>query len=254
MHPNLRFLLSILAISSSLAAAQTANQPAVVHVDTSPSHILNSFDHYRSLGSSVCVLSHTGIDQVSTPHILQESLGAGWGPISYRNNTELRMAAWHWTENGTWSDIAGKRGYFTGSPELKDPIRYILPYALPHRGFSTSGDRPITGPNLTYWKSNPYLTSKFTGDSDALHPPWVVIDLKSQKSVNAIRIAWASPSATNYRVEYWIGKDPLEFDKGPEGEWKTFDSGSQKSASGGTVTLKLGNAPITAQYFRIWMM
>ena len=102
---------------------------------------------------------------------------------------------------------------------MKEPIRYILPYALPHRGFSTSGDRPITGPNLTYWKSNPYLTSKFTGESDALHPQWVVIDLKSQKSVNAIRIEWAAPFATTYRVEYWVGKDPLEFDKGPEGEW-----------------------------------
>ena len=139
------------------------------------------------------------------------------------------------------------------APELKEPIRYILPYALPHRGFSTSGDRPITGPNLTYWKSNPYLTSKFTGESDALHPQWVVVDLKSQKSVNAIRIAWAAPFATTYRVEYWVGKDPLEFDKGPEGEWKTFDSGSQKNATGGTVTLRLGSSPVTAQYFRIWM-
>ncbi len=73
------------------------------------------------------------------------------------------MAAWHWTENGTWSDPAHKSGYFTGSTELKEPVRYILSYALPHRGFSTSDDRPLQGPNLSYWKSNPYLTSKFTG-------------------------------------------------------------------------------------------
>src|SRR6202041_4080905 len=249
-------VLAILAHRAS-ATAQSANaaepRVATVHVDATPGRALNSFDPDSALGSAIDVLSHDGIDKVYSPHIIQESLGAGWGPISYRNNTELRMAAWHWTENGSWSDASGKRGYFTGSTELKDPIRYILPYALPNRGFSTSGDRPITGPNLTYWKSNPYLTSKFTGESDALHPQWVVIDLKSQKLVNAIRIAWASPFATTYRVEYWIGKDPLEFDKGPEGEWKTFESGSQKNTIGGIVTLKLVNAPVTAQYFRIWM-
>src|ERR1700727_4079973 len=226
MHPNLRFLLSILAISSSLAAAQTANQPAVVHVDTSPSHILNSFDPDRSLGSSVDVLSHNGIDQVYTPHILQESLSAGWGPITYRNNTELRMAAWHWTENGSWSDPAHKSGYFTGSTDLKEPTRYILAYALPHRGFSTSGDRPIQGPNLTYWKSNPYLTRKFTGESDALHPQWVVVDLRTPQPVSAVQIAWKDPFAVTYQIEYWEGKEALDFDRGPTGSWKVFPNGS----------------------------
>ena len=156
-----------------------ADQAAVVRIDVNPKHILNSFDPDRALGSSVDVLSHSGIDQVYTPHIIQESLSAGWGPITYRNNTELRMAAWHWTENGTWSDPAHKSGYFTGSTDLKEPTRYILAYALPHRGFSTSGDRPVQGPNLTYWKSNPYLTSKFTGESDSLHPQWVVVDLRA---------------------------------------------------------------------------
>jgi F5/8 type C domain len=247
-----------MAIAWSVCAggvsAQVKAAVATVHVDTTPSHVINSFDPDSALGSSIDALSHTGIDKVYTPHIIQESLSAGWGPITYRNNTELRMAAWHWTENGTWSDAAHKSGYFTGSTELKEPLRYILPYALPHRGFSTSGDRPILGPNLTYWKSNPYLTAKFTGESDALHPQWVVVDLKSEKQANAIRIAWASPYATTYRIEYWSGKDPLDFDRGPQGEWNTFPSGALKNASGGTVTLKLAEAPVSAQYFRIWMM
>src|SRR5216110_2269576 len=176
-----------LFILSSTAPAQTVG---TVQVDTTPSHAINSFDPDSALGSSIDVLSRTGIDKVYTPHIVQEALSAGWGPITYRNNTELRMAAWHWTENGAWSDAAHQSGYFTGSSELKEPIKYILAYALPHRGFATSGDRPIQGPNLTYWKSNPYLTSKFTGESDALHPQWVVVDLQTEKPVNAIRIAW----------------------------------------------------------------
>jgi hypothetical protein len=226
---------------------------ATVHVDATPGHAINSFDPDSALGSSIDVLSHDGIDKVYTPHIIQESLSAGWGPITYRNNSELRMAAWHWTENGTWSDATHKSGYFTGSTELKEPIRYILSYALPHRGFSTSGDRPLQDPNLSYWKSNPYLTSKFTGESDALHPQWVVVDLQAEKPVNAIRIAWASPYATTYQVEYWAGKRALDFDEGPVGEWKTFSSGAIKNAQGGTVNLKLADEPVVAQYVRILM-
>ena len=235
------------------AAAQTNEAVGTVHVDVTPSHVINSFDPDRALGSSVDVLSHSEIDKIYTPHIIEESLSAGWGPITYRNNTELRMAAWHWTENGTWSDPAHKSGYFTGSTELKDPLRYILAYALPHRGFSTSGDRPIQGPNLSYWKSNPYLTSKFTGESDAAHPQWVVVDLKKEDPVNAVRIAWADPYAKTYNVEYWVGKGALDFDEGPKGEWKTFPSGAITGAHGGAVTLKFGKAPVSTRYLRVWM-
>ncbi len=205
------------------------------------------------MGSSIDVLSRTGIDKVFAPHIIQESLSAGWGPITYRNNTELRMAAWHWTENGTWSDAAHRSGYFTGSAELKEPIKYILAYALPHRGFATSGDRPVPGPNLTYWKSNPYLTSKFTGESDATHAQWVVVDLQVEIPVNAIRIVWVNPYATTYQVEYWNGTNALDFDAGPKGEWKVFPSGALKDAKGGTVTLKVTETPVSTRYLRVLM-
>jgi F5/8 type C domain len=235
------------------AAANAQTQSAVVRVDANPKHILNSFDPDRSLGSSIDVLSRSGIDKVYTPHIIQESLSAGWGPITYRNNSELRMAAWHWTENGTWSDAEHKSGYFTGSTELKEPTRYILAYALPHRGFSTSGDRPIQGPNLTYWKSNPYLTSKFTGESDSEHPQWVVVDLRSPQPVSAVQIVWADPFAVSYQVEYWEGKDALDFDRGPSGAWRTFPNGSLKNAKGGTVVLNLSDTPVTTQYMRVLM-
>src|SRR5262249_10923836 len=139
-------LAAYMVVSSSTSASAQASLDSVhtdtiatVHVDANPKHILNSFDPDAALGSSLDVLSHDGIDKVHSPHIVQESLSAGWGPITYRNNTELRMGAWHWTENGTWSDPVHRSGYFTGNAELKDPTRYILAYALPHRGFSTSG-------------------------------------------------------------------------------------------------------------------
>ena len=257
-HASAIVIAFLVALMSGAASAQSGvnaagAQAATVHVDATRGHSINSFDPDSALGSSIDVLSRMGIDKVYTPHIVQESLSAGWGPITYRNNTELRMAAWHWTENGTWSDAAHRSGYFTGSTELKDPIKYILAYALPHRGFATSGDRPVPGPNLTYWKSNPYLASKFTGESDGLHPQWVVVDLKAEKPVSAVRIAWASPYATTYQAEYWTGTDALDFDAGPKGAWKVFPSGMLKNAQGGTVTLKLTDVPVSTRYLRVLM-
>jgi hypothetical protein len=249
--------VALLLSSQGRMGVRAAENPrpatALVRVDTTPGRVLNRFDPDQALGSSLDVLSREGIDKVHSPHIVQEALSAGWGPITYRNNTELRMAAWHWTENGTWSDPLHKSGYFTGSSELKEPLRYILAYPLPHRGFSTSGDRPVQGATLTAWKSNPYLTRRFTGESDALHPQWVVVDLRAEKPVSAVRIAWASPYATTYQVDYWVGKDALDFDDGPEGEWKTFASGAVKNATGGTVTLKLATEPVSTRFVRVWM-
>ena len=109
----------------TFAAVTAYAQTATIQVDIAPGHAINSFDPDSALGSSIDVLSKTGIDKVYTPHIVQEALSAGWGPITYRNNTELRMAAWHWSENGTWSDSARQSGYFTASSELKEPLRYI---------------------------------------------------------------------------------------------------------------------------------
>ena len=240
--------------AQSTPPTQVQDQPAVVHIDTTPAHTINSFDPDAALGSTLDVLSRTGIDRTFTPHIIQESLSAGYGPISYRNNSELRMAAWHWTENGTWSDAAHESGYFTGSADINaKPTRYIISYALPHRGFATSGDRPLAGPNLTYWKSNPYLSSKFTGEDDALHPQWVVVDLQSNKSFNAMKVQWENPYATKYEVQYFDGTDALDFDKGPKGKWITFALGAITNGAGGIVTLKLADAPITARWVRVWM-
>jgi hypothetical protein len=252
------FLISVIVLSATCSpvVAQSLNPAgpiAVVQVDAAPEHVINTFDPDAALGSSIDVLSKRDIDQVFTPHIIQEALSAGWGPLTYRNNSELRMAAWHWNATGKWSDPAHQRGYFTGSDDLGEPIRYILSYALPHRGFSTSGDAPLQGPNLSYWKSNPYLTSKFTGESDALHPQWVVADLQSEKPVNAISIAWRDPFAISYQVEYWVGTDALDFDAGPKGEWKVFPAGAVRKSSGGNITLKLGETPVPTRYVRVLM-
>ena len=62
------------------------------------------------------------------------------------------------------------------------------------------------GDPSTYWKSNPYLAQRFTGESDTLHPQWVVIDLAVNQMLDSIRIDWAQPYATRYSVQYWTGR------------------------------------------------
>ena len=243
----------MLLASSPLAWAAPPDA-GVVQIDTDRAHILNTFDPDRALGTSLDVQPRGLIDKVFEPSMIKQMLSAGWGPISYRNNTELRISAWHWNENGTWSDQAHKSGYFTGSSEPKESIRYIESYSLPHRGFSRSGGGAsslLDSADRTYWKSNPYLTRRFTGESDALHPQWVVLDLGAPAEISAVQIDWVQPFARTYDVEYWIGEDAMR--KQSAGEWKAFPAGKFSESRGGSVVLKLTPSPITARYLRIWM-
>ena len=86
-------LVAAIALCATTARAQSQTDVSTIHVDVTTGHEINSFDPDEAMGSSIDALSHFSIDKVYTPHIIQESLSAGWGPISYRNNTELRMAA-----------------------------------------------------------------------------------------------------------------------------------------------------------------
>ncbi len=234
--------------------AQTAPQAATVHVDITPGHILNTIYPDTATGAWMDDLSKTQVDKLSKPETIQGVKNLGWGSITMRNNSELRLAAWHWNENGTWSDPATKSGYYAGSAELGAPIHYGYSYSLPHRDFMTSGDTPLVAGFQSYWKSNPYLTSRFTGESDALHPQWVVADMGMARAVDAIHIQWINPYAVTYVVQYWIGDDnALDWDMGPNGEWKAFPSGTVENGAGGDVHLKLSDKPITARFVRVLM-
>jgi hypothetical protein len=227
---------------------------ATVRVDVTSEHILNSIDPDKATGAWMDVLSKRQVDNLSRLETIQGIKNLGWGSITMRNNSELRLAAWHWNENGTWSDAVNKSGYYTGSAELGEPIHYGYSYSLPHRDFMTSGDDPLIAGIQSYWKSNPYLTSHFTGESDALHPQWVVVDMGKYRQVDAIHIQWVNPYAITYAVQYWIGDDnALDWDMGPNGVWKVFPSGTITNSAGGDVHLKLSETPVKARFVRILM-
>ncbi len=260
---NLRFaVLSISVLMSLLnlvGQSKSASAPTIIRVHSAPADQIKTFDPDVALGTSIDILPPGIVDKVYTPNILKESLSAGWGPITYRQNTELQGTAWHWNPNGTWSDPEHQSGYFVASSEPKDFIRHSYGYPLPHRG-NTNGDgrsrskysRIADGDPKTYWKSNPYLTSKFTGESDAAHPQWVVIDLGAVERIDTLRIDWADPYATNYKVQYWSGeREPLEFPV--SGTWISFPNGIIADGKGGVQTLKLADSKMPVRYIRIWM-
>ena len=205
---------SLSAIPAGVRAAAREPAPAdtvsTVRVSSSAKPIL--FDPDQALGSSMDILCHDVVEKIYTPEMVKQCLSAGWGPITYRQNTELSIGAWHWNPNGTWSDAANQRGYFTGSTELKDPVRHSYGYPLPHRGHTRNGgaergySRLTDGNAETYWKSNPYLASKFTGQPDSSHPQWIVIDLGSHEPVSHIRSDWMNPYAQHYEKQYWISE------------------------------------------------
>ena len=168
--------------ADSVAKVGTLDSVATVHVDVTPEHVLNTIYPDTATGAWMDDLSKAQVDNLSKPEVIQGVKNLGWGSITMRNNSELRLAAWHWNENGTWSDPATKSGYYVGSADLGEPIHYGYSYSLPHRDFMTSGDSPLVAGFQSYWKSNPYLTSHFTGESDTLHPQWVVIDMGTARA------------------------------------------------------------------------
>ncbi len=247
----MKTLITVIILTSAIAIAQT------IQVDITPGHATNHFVPNQTLGAGVDRIPVAAIDKDLEPASLERVLAAGWQPVSYRQNTELAVEAWHWNPNGTWSDASGK-GYFTGSATPAEPIRYSFAYSLPHRGFTRNDgtenagfSRMTDGDERSYWKSNPYLTQRFTGESDALHPQWVVIDLAQSQLVDSIRINWAAPYATRYLVQYWTGDDPLG--ARTRGVWLTFTRGEVAGGKGGSETIRLNPTPLPVRFLRILM-
>jgi hypothetical protein len=254
--PLTQFISRALLLAVLLANAPVFSQ--TIRVDITPEHMAKSFVPTQALGAGVDRISTASTDKVFTEATMKQVLAAGWQTVSYRQNTELHVEAWHWNPQGSWSDPAGK-GYFTGSAKPGEFIRHSFGYSLPHRGFTRNEGtdangygRMTDGDENTYWKSNPYLTKAFTGEDDSNYPQWVVIDLAHSHAVNAIRISWAEPYARKYMVQYWTGENsPVK--QPTKGAWITFRDGTVTNGSGGKAVLELNPDPITVRYLRISM-
>lgn len=251
------FLIPACVVGLLMAGGRSRTMAQTVHVDVSAGKAL-AFDPDQAMGTSMDILSKQEFDLVYSAPIIQEGLSAGWGPITYRQNTELTYDAWHWNPEGTWSDEKHKSGYFLGSAAPKNFLRESYGYRLTHRGTTRSDSgqseysRMTDGDPASYWKSNPYLSGKFTGEADSANPQWVVIDFALPQDIDAIQIAWANPYATNYLVEYWTGKEDA-LTKQVAGAWVRFPQGEVRGGTGGSKVERLADHPITTRFLRIWM-
>jgi F5/8 type C domain len=251
-----RIVLFVLAFIS--ATSSHAEAPFRLTAIVDATHPANKFVPREALGAGVDGHELGECEQMFSEKNIDAMLSAGLGPLSYRLRTELAGEVWHWNPRGSWSDPEHKCGYWTSDDRSDEPIRLSYGYRLPRRGntidqANDDGYSRITdGDETSLWKSNPYLDPHFTGEAEDRQ--WVVIDLKRERSINAIRIHWSEPHAEQYRVEYWTGDDPMHLRLDDEDDtWQIFAHGTVDHCRGGKELVRLSDKPVRVRFVRIVM-
>jgi hypothetical protein len=268
-HPSItsrsllkKFGLLLVCVALSLQPITVFGQrmrDATVTVKFTPGHPANRFIPSHALGAAIDGHDKGVIDlQLSAPNV-QAMLSTGFKSLAYRLRTELASDAWHWNPHGKFSDGSGQQGYWTSDSEAAAPISLSYGYRLPRRGntIDQANDdgysRLDDGDPQSFWKSNPYLDTQFTGESSSLHPQWIVIEFEQPEPINAVRLAWAEPFATRYQIQYGNFDDVSDIALNAPGTWQDFPRGLIRDGHGGEVSLRLAAEPIKARWLRILM-
>jgi len=255
---NIAIILAALQLTVA-APIFGAEKPFVISAIVSADHPVNRLIPTEALGAGVDGHEKGECTQMFTDKNISEMLSAGLGPLTYRLRTELGSEVWHWNPRGTWSDPVRNCGYWISDSSLGEAINVSYGYRLPRRGNTVDQanddgySRISDGDPNSFWKSNPYLDSHFTGESEDVHPQWIVIDLGASKLVNAIRIHWGTPYATQYRIEHWPGEDPMHLQPDDEDDWQPFEDGKIDHARGGDELTRIAERPRAVQFVRIVM-
>lgn len=222
-----------------------------------PGHPLNSFDPTLAFGAALDGHEQGDTRTIFTAHNISAMLSAGLGPLSYRLRTELAVDAWHWNPSGRWSDAAHARGYWTSDSVRGTPIETSYGYHLPRRGNTLDQanydgySRLDDGDTSTFWKTNPYLDSRFTRVPDDQHPQWVVIDFKQPVPIDELRILWGDPFARRVTVAWWTGEANTSIDRNPLGHWVNFSAIDTVRARGGLDIRRLTKRPVRTRFVRL---
>jgi hypothetical protein len=257
-------------ILATLAAAATwllagHQRGAVAHVAPSitvridTTIRLTTFDPKRDWGAALDGHDADDLPRIYTPKNIAAMRSAGFGPVTYRLRTELGIETWHWNPAGHWSDAAHHRGYWISDAQAPRPITVSFGYRLPRRGRTIDDanndgySRIDDGDTTTFWKTNPYLDPRFTGDPESMHPQWFTIDLRHAQPVDAARIIWGNPYPFDYTVDYWDGDQTQPIDYNPDGRWRHFPHGTITESRGGSAELALGDTPVTTRFIRVVM-
>ena len=236
-------------------------EATVITVRFKPGHPVNRFAPSHAFGAAIDGHEKGEVDQMLSPKNVKEMLTAGLRPLSYRLRTELAVEAWHWNPKGTWSEPGRRQGYWTssGNDTTRESISLSYGYRLPRRGSTTDQanddgySRLDDGDLNTFWKSNPYLDQHFTKEENSKLPQWVLIDLGTEKAINAIQLNWAEPFARVYEVEYghFAGVDDIS--QSLPSVWQTFPLGKVAAGNGGRITLRLSREPVRTRFVRLLM-
>ena len=238
-------------------SAHQNSRQLIVTVNTS--HSITRFNPSHALGAAVDGKDKGLNDLQLSPQNIEMMRSAGLQSLIYRLRTELANEAWHWNPHGTWSDPNHKQGYWISDVTSPQPISLSYGYELPHRGntIDQANDdgysRLDDGDSESFWKSNPYLDEHFTHESNALHQQWVVVEFSAKQQINALRLLWGTPFATDYRIQYADFEDISDIALNPIGMWHDFPRGVVRSAKDGDVFLRLSSAPIKTRFLRILM-
>jgi hypothetical protein len=230
---------------------------ATITIDTSKT--INQFSPSHALGAAIDGHEQGINDLQLKPDNIKVMLSAGLQPLTYRLRSELGIDVWHWNPAGAWSDQNNRQGYWASDANLGQPISLSYGYSLPRRGNTVDQaanngySRLDDGDELSFWKSNPYLDSHFTGENDAQHPQWIVIQLAQPEPVNAIRIVWGEPFAKRFRIQFGNFDDASVIALSPPGTWSDFPSGVLEGSADKTRVLRLSQKPIRASLIRILM-
>jgi hypothetical protein len=245
-------LITCLTFGGAIARPAAVADEVVIDI-TKP---VNTIIPYEAMGAALDGAMRGDVNRYLTRYNISKLRSAGLRRITYRTRPELGIEAWHWTEEGRWSDDAHEQGYWTSSDNPSQEPRVTWGYSLPRRGDSvdnannTGYSRIDDGDPATFWKSNPYLDRRYTGAAQT-RPQWIVVSFDAATPVNAMQIAWGTPFARHFLVQHWSGRD--QFDH--TGHWVTFLHGDQTiSGLPGAATLRLSDAPIAARFLRILLL
>jgi hypothetical protein len=243
----------------SQTEARVEEKPFAVSAIVLADHPVNQCVPTQVLGAGVDGHEQGECARMFTAKNVAEMRSAGFGPLTYRLRTELAGEVWHWNPRGTWSDPVHQCAYWTSDDSFAEPINLSYGYRLPRRGntIDQANDdgysRIADGDQESFWKSNPYLDSHFTGEPGDAHPQWLVIDLGATKPINCIRIHWGAPYAQQYRVDYWNGEDPMHLHADRKDEWRPFPNGAVNQGSGGDESVRLCAKPLPVRFVRVVM-
>jgi F5/8 type C domain-containing protein len=251
----LAFLVGFNAIKS------LAQRRPIATISIDISHPVNRFTPSHALGAGIDGHEKGTNDLQLTRENINAMLAAGFKSLTYRLRTELGGDVWHWNPNGSWSDPQTHQGYWTSASMPGKQISLSYGYRLPRRGNTVDQaenngySRIDDGDTQTFWKSNPYLDSHFSGEENSLHPQWVVIEFGKAVPINALRIVWGRPFAKAYRVQYGNFDDVSDIALNPPGTWTDFPHSEFRAPSNAVPPtdrpVKLSDAAIKTHWIRI---